>query len=106
MEMIGFKVDKSFIQSFVTKFRIPEMRPTNDVSQFLTNFKGYLKIKAFRQMQFSDDPVENFEYELDKLIGSEKLQRGFKRIVEKFVPSNGSLEFLIEKKIFESEVFK
>lgn len=73
MEMIGFKVDKSFINSFVTKFRIPEMRPSNDVCAFLTNFKGYLKIKAFRQMKNSENPLENFEYELDKLIGSDKI---------------------------------
>ena len=57
-------------------------------------------------MKNSENAVENFEYELDKLIGSDKLQKGFKSIVEKFVPSNASLEFLIEKKIFESEVFK
>ena len=57
-------------------------------------------------MKDSDNPVENFEYELDQYIGSDKLHKGFKRIVDKFVPSKASLEFLIEKRIFESEVFK
>jgi len=50
--------------------------------------------------------LNKFKFELDSHIGQHKAVKGFKTIIEKAIPSKASLELLIERDIFDSDVFK
>lgn len=72
----------------------------------MNSFRGYIRRQSLRQLEQSPNPVDIFEAELNNCMGQEKVVRGFKTIVQKAIPSKASLELLIERNIFESEVFK
>ena len=46
METVGFKVDQVFVQNWIKKHDIPEVKIDNDVAEFLKDRAAFMKEKA------------------------------------------------------------
>ena len=72
----------------------------------MNSFESYIRKQTQKLIERDPSPINCFEAELNNCMGQDKVVRGFKTIVQKAIPSKASLELLIERNIFESEVFK
>ena len=75
MEIVGFKVDRIYIDK-VRDRKIEKIADMDsDVKEFLKNQAFFLKMQAMQNYKKSENPVEKLEYKLNKLIGPKILKK-------------------------------
>ena len=74
MEIVGFKVDRIYIEKVRSRKLETVASIDKDVMEFLKNQAFFMKMKAMKNYKNSENQVEKLEYKLNKLIGPNRLK--------------------------------